>query len=540
MHEVQDTLEADATVIVAALFVVEDANELAAFQHQLAETHHLGHPPQADRLEQIGGLLWKGTEAVYQPGFVGLQSLLIGHLIELTIQGNALGDVRDVVVGQQQGEVRLEHRLLDVMLARIGLFLGELGELFILQFVDGLLEDFLVHLESDVRDESTLLATEQVARPADVEVTHGDVHAASEFAELLHGLKAFARLGRQGMEWGRQQVAECTLVGPAHPAAELVQVAQAEGVGLVDEDGVGVGDVDAALDDGGRHQHVVRTLDEVGHDPLELLPVHLAMADAHPGVRHEAVDHAGHVPDVGHPVVHEVRLTATGQLVSNGIPDQRLVEGADLGLHRIPIGWRRRNDAEVAGPHEGELQRPWDGRRGQGQRVHGRPQRLQLVLDRHPELLLLVDDEQAEVLPFDPLAHDGVRADQDVNLPSLERLDRLGHLLASLEAVDVIHLHRELLEPPRKAAEMLHREDGRRHEHRHLLAVRGRLEGRANGDLRLAEAHIATDEAVHGHLLLHVLLHRLRRRQLIRGVLVHEAGFQLGLEVGVRRVREAA
>ena len=440
------------------------------------------------------------------------------------------------MVRQQESQIRLEHGLLNVMLSGVGLLLGEFGELLVLQFVDRLLQDFLVHLETNVRDESALLPAEEVACPPDVEVAHGDVHATAEFAELLHGLQALPRLGRQGVERRRQEIAEGPLVGAAHAATELVEVAQTKRVRLVDEDGVGVGDVDAALDDGGGHQHVVGALDEVGHHPLELLPIHLAMADAHPGVRHQAVDHAGHVADVGHAVVHEVGLAAAGQLIGDAVPDEFLVEGADLGLDRIPVGRRRRDDAQVAGPHQGELQRPRDGRRGQGQRVHGRPQRLELVLHRHPELLLLVDDEQTQVLPLDPLSHDGVGADQDVNLPGLERLDRLGHLLAGLEAVDVIHLDRELLEPPGEAPEMLHREDGRRHEHRHLLAVRGRLEGRPDGDLRLAESDVSANQAVHRHLLLHVFLDRLRRRQLVRRVLVHEARLELGLEVGVRRV----
>ena len=198
------------------------------------------------------------------------------------------------------------------MLAGIGLLLGEFGKLLVLELVDGLLEDLLVHLKTDVRDEATLLSAEQVACPADVKVAHGDVHAAAELAELLHGLKAFARLGGQGVERRCQQVAERPLVGPAHPAAELVQVAQSKSVGLVDEDGIGVGDVNAALDDGGRHEHVVGPFDEVGHHPLELLSVHLAMPDADARIRNQPVDHARHVANVGDAVVHEIRLSSAG------------------------------------------------------------------------------------------------------------------------------------------------------------------------------------------------------------------------------------
>ena len=83
---------------------------------------------------------------------------------------------------------------------------------------------------------------------------------------------------------------------------------------------------------------------------------------------------------------------------------------------------------------------------------------------------------------------------------------------------------------------MLHRQNGRGHEHRDLFAIGSRLESRPNRDFSLAKTHVATDQPVHGHLLLHVLLHRLRRRQLIRGVLVHETRLEFSLQVSVRGV----
>ena len=40
------------------------------------------------------------------------------------------------------------------------------------------------------------------------------------------------------------------MTGAPDAAAQLVEIGQAEAVGAVDDDGVGVGDVDAAFDDG--------------------------------------------------------------------------------------------------------------------------------------------------------------------------------------------------------------------------------------------------------------------------------------------------
>ena len=87
-----------------------------------------------------------------------------------------------------------------------------------------------------------------------------------------------------------------------------MQIAQAKLVGFVDQHRVRVGNVDAAFNDRGGHEHVVCPVDEARHDILELLAFHLAMANAHPRVRHQTLDHSCHLLDVPHAVVHEVGL----------------------------------------------------------------------------------------------------------------------------------------------------------------------------------------------------------------------------------------
>ena len=75
----------------------------------------------------------------------------------------------------------------------------------------------------------------------------------------------------------------------ADAAAQLVQVGQAVVVGLVDEDGVGVGDVQAALDDRRRHQDVGFAADERDHRLFQLVLAHLPVADDDPRLRARSV-----------------------------------------------------------------------------------------------------------------------------------------------------------------------------------------------------------------------------------------------------------
>jgi hypothetical protein len=71
------------------------------------------------------------------------------------------------------------------------------------------------------------------------------------------------------------------------PAADaptkLVEFGEAEAVGAVDEDGVGVGDVEAGFDDGGADEDVGLVADEGEHDGFELAFAHLAVADEDSG-----------------------------------------------------------------------------------------------------------------------------------------------------------------------------------------------------------------------------------------------------------------
>ena len=64
---------------------------------------------------------------------------------------------------------------------------------------------------------------------------------------MLEHLQAFLRVGIDRV--GDQQVAVGAAVAPADPAAQLVELCQAEPVGVVHHHGVGVGHVEARLDD---------------------------------------------------------------------------------------------------------------------------------------------------------------------------------------------------------------------------------------------------------------------------------------------------
>ena len=128
--------------------------------------------------------------------------------------------------------------------------------------------------------------------------------------------------------------------GATHPAPELVELGQAEGLGIFDDKGVHVGQVDARLDDGGAHQDVQLPVGHLAHDVSQLLLVHFSVGggDADRLAQQGAELGGGAVDGLG-PVVEVIDLTAPVQLPANGVGHQAPVMLQDIGLDGLAVWW---------------------------------------------------------------------------------------------------------------------------------------------------------------------------------------------------------
>ena len=242
------------------------------------------------------------------------------------------------------------------------------------------------------------------------------------------------------------QQAQPGAAAPADPAAQLVQLRDAEAVGVQHDHHGGVRHVHADLDHGGGDQHVDASAGgEPGHHVVLLggrqaaraaraepqpraadpaarsarAPLHRG-AGARPRCRHRrrrlAVGLAGSGVD---PRAHHVRLVAGGDLLAQPLPrpgrGRRACSGAgttwvvrpgaaggQLGEGATPPGRRRPSSRPCAG----------SGWRSSPARAGGRSPALaaQRVPLLHAEPVLLVDDHQAEVGELHALVEQGVGA----------------------------------------------------------------------------------------------------------------------------------
>ena len=170
------------------------------------------------------------------------------------------------------------------------------------------------------------------------------------------------------------------------------------------------------------------------------------MSDSHTRIGHVFRYERSNLGQVADAVVDEEHLSVARHLEVDSVGYYLMPVHAQLGLHGVAVGRRCAHDAHVACAHQRELERARYRRSRHGERVDVGLQRAQLLLCRHAELLLLVDDEQSEVVPLHSLADELVRADEYVYLSSLEVGKHLARLLRRAGTREVVDTHRHTLQ----------------------------------------------------------------------------------------------
>src|SRR5947207_3237945 len=122
---------------------------------------------------------------------------------------------------------------------------------------------------------AALFGAEEVAGAADFQIAHGDFETAAQGGVLLDGTEAFANVGEQCRMAREQEVGISLVLVPADATAKLIEVAQAEAVGAIDDDSIGIRNIETAFNDSGGEQNIGLTVDKLGHDFFEFIAVHL-------------------------------------------------------------------------------------------------------------------------------------------------------------------------------------------------------------------------------------------------------------------------
>ncbi len=152
-----------------------------------------------------------------------------------------------------------------------------------------------------------------------------------------------------------EEVGVGSLARASHPSAKLVEVGEAEAVGVLDHDRVGGGDVEARLDDRGADKDIELAAHERRHRPGQLALLHLAVGDHDAGLWDQPPDAVGGLPDGADAVVDEERLALAVKLSHHHLADQVVGVGGHEGADRHPLLGRGGEDAEVPDSPQGHV-----------------------------------------------------------------------------------------------------------------------------------------------------------------------------------------
>jgi hypothetical protein len=305
---------------------------------------------------------------------------------EPSVQPHALVGVAYVLLGEERRRGYVDPH---VSVRRQG---------FATDLRDGLAQHLRVQVEADERHVARLLGPEQGPRSPDLQIAHRHLDAAAQVGELADRGEPVDRLLRERRGVAEQEQGVRAHMAAPDPALQLVELGQAEALGVLDDERVGVRVVDPRLDDRGGDENVDLTGREALHHALQLVLGHLAVRDADPRLGH----HLGH-PSRGrihrhHPVEHIVDLASALQLAPDGRLDEVVVELADVDLHREAVRRRRVDDRHVAHARERHLHGARYRRRAQREHVDLFAKVLDVLLVLDAETLLLVHDHEPEVL----------------------------------------------------------------------------------------------------------------------------------------------
>ena len=354
--------------------------------------------------------------------------------------------------------------------------------------------------------EAGLLRPFQVAGPAHLHVLFRDLETVLGGTHEVQALLRFL-----GYLVPLHEDAEGLLGAPAHPAAQLVQLAQAEPLGALDHHHRRVRDIHAHLDDGGGNEDVGPSGHEGVHVEGLLLRRLFPMDHRHLVLRLRELLEDLLVPQFQVLVVHFLALE------DQGIHDEGLASLRDLvadeivhrgalvfphaqGLDRFPARRHLVDDGNVQVPVQGHGQGAGDRRRRHHEHMRRdaagalRPKPGPLV---HPEAVLLVHDGESEGLEYHRVLDEGMGPHDEADAAVLQPRMDLPPGRRSGGPGQEGGLHAGGCQVLGDIVEVLERKYFCRSHQAGLITVGHGDQGREYGDHRLAAAHIALQEPVH-------------------------------------------
>ena len=193
-------------------------------------------------------------------------------------------------------------------------------------------------------------------------------------------------------------------------------------------------------------------------------------------------------------------------------------------------GW---NDTNVSNPQQRQMKGSWNRRSGKRQNIDHAAELFNSFLMPHPEPLLFIDDEQAEILECHILLKNSVGSDDDIDLTGFEIIYNFPLDPRRSEPTQTCNGNRIILKSIRKGPEMLFRKHCCGNQQGCLLSIINGHKWCTQCHFCFAVAHIPAYEPIHRGRRFHVAEHIIYGFDLIFGFFIGKCRLKI-VKIAVR------
>ena len=204
----------------------------------------------------------------------------------------------------------------------------------------------------------------------------------------------------------------------------------------------------------------------------------------------------GQIRDFGHYIK---RLPPAIMLAQQRLAHHHRIKRAHISANGQPVDRRRRNNRQIPHPRKGQLQRPWNGRRSQGQHVNITAQLLEPLFVGHTKALLFIHNQQPKVFEPHGFGQHCMGTNHNIHSALGQTGPRFTGRFSRDKPRERSNFDRKAAKPLLKRFGMLARQQGRRRNHSDLHAAHRRDKGRAHRHFGFAKSDIPANQTIHRH-----------------------------------------
>ena len=217
---------------------------------------------------------------------------------------------------------------------------------------------------------SRLFCAEHIARTTNFQISHGNLESGAKFCKFPHRIQALLRNIRQCFSALERKICKRMARRASDTAAQLVQLRQAHMIGVLDNQRIGIRNVNTCLNNCRTHEHINVAVTHARHDARQLPLAHLSVRHRNFRIRQHFFEFCRTRVNGTDLIVQIIGLSAAVKFPPHGLRNDTGIIFHHIGLYRMPILRRFFEHRHIANTGQSHIQRARNRRCGQREHIH--------------------------------------------------------------------------------------------------------------------------------------------------------------------------